>query len=302
MEALAIFLEARAKHNAKGCTKETCPVEDSVYGYYPSLPINAILTVLFGISLFLHVFQGIKSRSWSFMTALAIGITLEAIGYVGRLLLRSDPFSKAYIGIQLICLTVAPAFLSAGIYLTLKHITIVYGREYSRLAPKMYTWIFISCDIVSILIQTAGTTIAASANSSNLGNDIILVGLVTQVITLSIFGLLAMDVWARIIKNNGYLSTTAKEVHNTRRFKGVIGAIVLAYTFILIRCVYRIPEMAGGWSNKVMQDQTLFIILDGVMCIVAVLALNAFHPGLLFKQSYATSKAEGRESSELPMV
>jgi hypothetical protein len=80
MEALAIFLQSRAHRSAIGCTKETCPVEDSVYGYYPSLPINAILTALFGISLVCHIFQGIKSRSWSFMTALSIGTALEAIG------------------------------------------------------------------------------------------------------------------------------------------------------------------------------------------------------------------------------
>lgn len=80
MEALAIFLQSRAQHSAVDCTKETCPVEDSVYGYYPSLPINAILTALFGISLFCHIFQGVRSRSWSFMTALSIGTALEAIG------------------------------------------------------------------------------------------------------------------------------------------------------------------------------------------------------------------------------
>lgn len=51
-----------------------------------------------------------------------------------------------------------------------------------------------------------------------------------------------------------------------------------------------------------MQNQTLFIILDGVMCVVAVLALNVFHPGVLFKQSNAASKAEGNESSEVQMA
>jgi hypothetical protein len=82
MEAVTIVLQSRAHHNAIGCTKGTCPVQDSVYGYYPSLPVNAILTALFGISLFCHLFQGIKSRSWSFMTALSIGTTLEAIGTI----------------------------------------------------------------------------------------------------------------------------------------------------------------------------------------------------------------------------
>jgi len=79
MEALTVLLQIRGK-SAKGCTKETCPVQDSIYGYYPSLPINAILAGLFAISLFVHVFQGIRAKSWSFMAALGIGTALEAIG------------------------------------------------------------------------------------------------------------------------------------------------------------------------------------------------------------------------------
>lgn len=56
--------------------------------------------------------------------------------------------------------------------------------------------------------------------------------------------------------------------------------------------------MAGGWKNPIMQDQVAFIILDGVMCVIAVVALNVFHPGFLFEQSYATLKAEGMQYSE----
>jgi RTA1 like protein len=145
----------------------------------------------------------------------------------------------------------------------------------------------------------SGTTLAASASSSNIGNDIILVGLISQVITLSIFGLLTMDVSTRIIKHKGDFSPTAKEVHCSRHFRGLPGATLVAYLFILIRCVYRIPEMSGGWSSPVMQNQILFIVLDGVMCVVAALVLNVFHPGMLFNQSCVTTKAGGNDSLEM---
>jgi hypothetical protein len=41
-------------------------------------------------------------------------------------------------------------------------------------------------------------------------------------------------------------------------------SIVLAYSVILIRCIYRIAEMAGGWRNPIMQNQVAFTILDSV--------------------------------------
>lgn len=47
-----------------------------------------------------------------------------------------------------------------------------------------------------------------------------------------------------------------------------------------------------------MQDENTFIVLDGVMCLIACLALNIWHPGFLFKQSYATIKAEATSTPE----
>jgi hypothetical protein len=157
-----------------------------------------------------------------------------------------------------------------------------------------------------LTLPRAGTAMAASASasSSNTGNTVILIGLITQVITLSIFGLLALDVLLRIRKHSSYHLTTTKHIHSTTStsLKNIIIAIGVAYVLILIRCVYRIPEMAGGWSNKVMQDQVLFVLLDGVMCVLAVMVLNVWHPGVLFEQSVAIGNAGGAESLEVPLV
>jgi hypothetical protein len=40
-----------------------------------------------------------------------------------------------------------------------------------------------------------------------------------------------------------------------------------AYLFILIRCIYRIGEMAGGWKNKISRNQTDFMVLDGLYVV-----------------------------------
>ncbi|KAH6713497.1 hypothetical protein BKA61DRAFT_609280 [Leptodontidium sp. MPI-SDFR-AT-0119] len=71
-------------------------------------------------------------------------------------------------------------------------------------------------------------------------------GLASQVFTLLIFGLIASDVWARIRKHTGEFSDSASAIRDSRRFKILIGAIVVAYAGVLIRCVYRIAEMTRG--------------------------------------------------------
>jgi hypothetical protein len=69
-------------------------------------------------------------------------------------------------------------------------------------------------------------------------------------------------------------------------------AVIVAFVAILIRCIYRIAEMAGGWRNPIMQDQILFVVLDGIMCVVASVALNIFHPGAIFQESKRVISAQ----------
>lgn len=84
----------------------------------------------------------------------------------------------------------APAFLAAGIYLTLKHIVIQFGAEWSRLKPNWYTYIFIAADISSLVLQSAGGALAATADPGesllDIGTDIMIAGIIWQVVGKSL--------------------------------------------------------------------------------------------------------------------
>lgn len=105
---------------------------------------------------------------------------------------------------------------------------------------------------------------AASKSAQSVGNDVMMVGLVSQVVTLGVFGIMALDVFFRIRHYNGRLSPSTATLRGSRRLRGLLMALIIAYTTILIRCIYRIAEMAGGWANAIMQNQVAFIILDGL--------------------------------------
>lgn len=75
------------------CTLAVCPVDWSVYEYRPSVPANVTLLVLFGVSLLIHLVQGLRWRTWSFMIAMILGCIDEIIGYAGRLMLYNNPFT-----------------------------------------------------------------------------------------------------------------------------------------------------------------------------------------------------------------
>jgi hypothetical protein len=75
------------------CTLSVCNVTTSVYKYRPSLAANIVFIVLFGISLIGQIVQGFKWRSWTFLIAMFLGCVTEMVGYGGRVMLWSNPFS-----------------------------------------------------------------------------------------------------------------------------------------------------------------------------------------------------------------
>ena len=193
---------------------------------------------------------------------------------------------------QICCLIIAPAFIAAGVYLTLKHFTLSVSAELSPLKPRLYTWIFIACDLLSLILQGAGGGTAATANDNldmqKIGNDLMMAGIVWQVITLLVFGALAVVYCFRVRgalrRNPRLLSESGHKLLSRPSFKAFTAAIVLAYLTIFTRCVYRIGEMANGWRNSIMQDETDFIVLDSVMIAIATVCLTVFHPGWTFPE------------------
>ena len=210
--------------------------------------------------------------------------------------MHPNPWSSTGFEMQICCLIIAPAFIAAGIYLTLKHSVIEIGPEFSPLQPRLYTWIFIFCDILSLVLQGAGGGTAASAdpgsNAENVGTDLMIAGIVWQVITLLAFGTLVALFALRCSKNS--LSPNAQRLLATTRYKLFAGGLVLAYLTVFTRCVYRIAELGPGWKNSIMQNEVEFIVLDGVMVAVATICLTVFHPGFTFPEMQLHTKIAGK--------
>lgn len=282
----------------QNCTEVTplCPVEATTYGYYPNLGLHSTLCAAFVICALLQIGFGVWHRSWTFMIALAGGSIMEAVGYVGRIMMHANPWSDNAFRIQICCLILAPSFIAAGIYLSLKHIVLYVSPEASRIKPHLYTWLFIGADVASIFVQAAGGGIAAGAGKTNLsmiklGNNLMIAGIGVQVGTMGICGLLALDYLIRY-KRRGVAGSTSPYASaklngqappiDHKRFKVFVLVECLAYVFVLIRCIYRLPEMAGGWGNPLMRNQAEFLVLDGLMVVLAVILFTAFHPGWWF--------------------
>ncbi|KAK0336843.1 hypothetical protein LTR91_000961 [Friedmanniomyces endolithicus] len=277
-------------HYHQLCTEVTpqCPVSDTTYGYRPNLAANIILLVIFSVCTLAQIFLGVRHRLRAFTVAAAVGCGGEAIGYGGRIMMHANPWSQAGFKVQICCLVLAPSFLAAGIYLTLKHLVIFFGAEKSRIRPGLYTVIFISCDVLSILVQAGGGGIAASDESNlvKIGDDLIVAGISFQMVTMFVCMCLAADFGYRLYKDHSMRDVTMAEVEEGRelpssfRYYAICSSV--AFVCIFIRCIYRVPEMAGGWGAPLMRQQAEFMVLDGAMIATAAILMTVAHPGIFF--------------------
>lgn len=192
---------------------------------------------------------------------------------------------------NLIPLTLAPALLTAGIYLCLGRVIVAIGSENSRLKPKMYTYIFISCDVLALILQGVGGGMAATGKDvkgSKRGVDIMIAGLISQVITMTLF----LALWAdfalrtRRARLSGSLARSQPPLYEQLRayktFPLFQWALFAATIFIYVRCIYRVAELWDGFNGHLANDEVTFMIFEGPMVILAVTALTIFHPGRVF--------------------
>ncbi|KAM0259116.1 hypothetical protein ACHAQJ_003487 [Trichoderma viride] len=268
------------------CTVLTCPLSCAQVDYLPTLVGNAIYAAAFGLLLLAQAGLGIKYKTWGFMAGMICGLILEVVGYIGRIMLHGNPFDFNNFIIYLVPLTIAPAFLAGALYLCLCRIIIVYGQQISRFSPRTYAFTFMTCDFISLVLQALGGGLAATADDNSgaeTGRAIMVAGVVFQVVSLLIF----MGLWLEFVFRLRRTSASAKnsrfiELRDTNKFTWFQYALGAAVVLIFIRSVYRVAELQQGFNGPIANDEVSFMILEGPMIFLAVVAMTVLHPGIAF--------------------
>ncbi|KAL8916347.1 MAG: hypothetical protein Q9208_008571 [Pyrenodesmia sp. 3 TL-2023] len=287
------------------CTLALCPASLSVYQYQPTLAGNICFLVFYGLAMIAHIAIGLRWRTWFFVVCMFWGCVSEMIGYGGRIMLHRNPFDFEGFLVQIICITLGPTFFTAAIYITLYKMyvflnqqltplttetqSILYlGPQYARFRPKAYYWIFIPCDILSLVLQSVGGALSStSEGDSSAAVNVSIAGLSFQVFTLLVFIALTFEYAYRWQKAR---RATPSPTPLSRAFKVFVGFLSLATVLILIRCIYRIDELSEGYSGDLIHNEGLFIGLEGVMVLVALYCMIVAHPGPVFR-SFDDEKA-----------
>ena len=218
-----VFYDGRIRPS-RDCTLDSCSILVSNWGYLPNVPSNIIFIVLFALVFVLHIPLGLWKRTWGVLLGMTIGSSLEAVGYVGRILATKQPFAFNPFLIYIIFLTIGPAFLSAAIYLCLARIIVVYGESNARFRPKTYSIIFMFSDFVALLLQGVGGGVASvnvgkDQKKAKMGIDVMIAGLAWQVVSLTVFTVAAADfVWC-VKKGRGQPNQDFMTLRRSKKFR-----------------------------------------------------------------------------------
>lgn len=303
------------------------------FGMVPNKAYNIALLVLWSVLLALHFFLLIYKQWWFSTAFLCCGI-LEVIGYAGRVVSHYNVYKVHPYVAQMVCLTIAPVFTMGGMYYQMAKLIEIYGHRFSFLSsPTAYSYFFIAFDIVSLAVQAAGGGVAAVAaddhNSARTGTKTFIGGLSLQVATMSIF--MMLWVWfcynvyvkPRMKHSNSkwpsfkVLRTDPTVVDYLYRekytdlrinpnrwvFQYFPLAFSVAVCCVFARCAYRLAELVNGWSGWIITHENYFIILDGLMMLLATVLMTIFHPGFAFHgRSLSIPITRGRVDPETLMT
>ncbi|KAH3680410.1 hypothetical protein WICMUC_000341 [Wickerhamomyces mucosus] len=278
--------------------------ENNLYNFQPSFGGNLTMAIAMAIFTGLHAVLGGWYRTWGFGVSYFMGCVLEFLGYIGRTLSSHNVDNVNDYLIQFICLTIAPCFIMAGIYYLLGKLIIIHGSQFSILKPRYYSYIFISFDVVSLIIQLVGAVMAGTEmevnESGDKGTHITVAGLSFQVFSTTAFIIFYIYfIWKikylqrsqyQQLEDTDQFDSRFVDIRSSKNFRYYPYIIFLGTILVYVRCIYRVAELSEGWSGYLITHEIYFMILDALMMGLTILIFIVFHPGFVWSRFDITDK------------
>ena len=221
-------------------------------------------------------------------------------GYLGRMILYENPFSNVGAAFQICALSLAPGFFAWTIWLILKQFMLAFGNRFgigfSDL--RLCSWFMAYICIFSTTMHMTGDLMQFFGNP--LDEQLLLWGYTLAIATalLQVFCLIllaSMTGFYFLQRRRYFRQQSHTPSCNARKFlqdreyemaalRRSIPHIVVAFLFILVRCIYRLAAAIGGWNSRVNLDELTFAIVEGFTCCIAAGILINVHPAYSFLQ------------------
>ncbi|PVF93987.1 RTA1-domain-containing protein [Serendipita vermifera] len=249
----------------------------TLFPYDPSKPATIIFTILFAITLGAHIYQAIRGKAL-YMWAIIAATVMQVLGYASRYLaIQNDPSLSLFATSQVL-IVVSPSFLAAQDYMIVGRMMAYVGPEASPISHTIITKLFVFLDIVCVLTQTGGislfSTNTTNKNAITLGRNVLIIGLVAQIIAFMVFVILTIifDIRSRRIKGA-----------DIARLRPLFIVFYISALMVIGRSIYRTIEFGevdfdSGATGYLYNHEWPYYVLDAIPILIATVAFNIISP------------------------
>ncbi|KAJ5638832.1 hypothetical protein N7528_001222 [Penicillium herquei] len=258
-----------------------------LYNYNPSTGAAVAFAIFFALSIAGHVWQIWRNKSWFFIPFI-IGGLFEIFGYAARYdsAKQSPNWTTMPYVAQELFLLLAPSLFAASIYMILgRIIRLLNGGSNSLVRPSWLTKIFVTGDVVSFLMQCGGGGMLSSsktASGQKLGQDVIVAGLIVQIISFGFFIVVSAVFHRRMLATPMHLMVKTN-IPWTRYMK----VLYCASALIMVRSIYRVAEYVQGSTGYLQSKEAFVYIFDASLMLICCVLFNVFHPSNILRKSAA---------------
>lgn len=147
-------------------TTGTCPLQDGFFSSTPSLAGSCFFLAAFAILIPINFFTGMRYGTPLYTSTIIAGLLFEAVGYVGRVLLKSNVASVSSFVIYMLGTIMGPAFITSAVYQILPHVVVLYGKDFTLVSqPAYFSALFLVFDLLTLVFQAAGIALAVAGGS-----------------------------------------------------------------------------------------------------------------------------------------
>jgi len=191
---------------------------------------------------------------------------------------------------QSLLLLVAPALYAASIYMVLgRIIRRLDAEEYAIIRTKWLTKVFVIGDVISFFVQSGGAGIQAKGDldSFNTGKNIVIAGLIIQIIIFGFFVIVTALFHIRINK-----LPTGASVDSRLSWRKHMYAMYFCSALILVRNLIRVVEYAQGNNGYIISHEWMLYIFDAVFMLSVTVVYLVLHPSKLLGDGRIAARSD----------
>ncbi|KAJ1305434.1 hypothetical protein OPQ81_000444 [Rhizoctonia solani] len=253
--------------------------------YIPNKPLAVISGLLYLAVPLVCLFWARKH--WArYMLTIMIGGACYATGLFMRLPFGANPHELGLYIIMNMFTVLSPCAFIATVYMLLGRLALhLNADEFLLVKASIITKLFLTSDIVTLLIQATGGGMSVMENLSNLGKKIFLIGLIIQLISFVIYtGVFAIFLHRMKVNRpqEWILPRNVSEFFS--HWTALAGSLVVSCIGIFIRSVFRTVENSQGFDGYLATHEAYFYALDTLPLFIATVVFVVTWPPLYLTQ------------------